>query len=58
MINLYAIYDAFTGLEQPLYVVYNAHSMKVRKEAKIRNRYNQVPHLTQDTKWESNNHSI
>ena len=23
--------------------------MKVRKRAKIRNRYNQVPHLTQDT---------
>ena len=26
---------------------------KVRKVAKIRNRYNQVPHLTQDTTWES-----
>ena len=26
---------------------------KVRKAAKIRNRYNQVPHLTQDTTWES-----
>ena len=25
----------------------------VRKAAKIRNRYNQVPHLTQDTTWES-----
>ena len=25
----------------------------VSKGAKIRNRYNQVPHLTQDTKWES-----
>ena len=24
-----------------------------RKAAKIRNRYNQVPHLTQDTTWES-----
>ena len=28
-------------------------SNKVCKEAKIRNRYNQVPHLTQDTTWES-----
>ena len=27
--------------------------VKVRKAAKIRNRYNQVPHLTQDTTWES-----
>ena len=27
--------------------------MKVRKKAKIRNRYNQVPHLTQDTILES-----
>ena len=24
-------------------------STEVRKKAKIRNRYNQVPHLTQDT---------
>ena len=27
--------------------------VKVRKVAKIRNRYNQVPHLNQDTTWES-----
>ena len=27
--------------------------VKVSKCAKIRNRYNQVPHLTQDTDWES-----
>ena len=27
--------------------------LKVRKTAKIRNQYNQVPHLTQDIKWES-----
>ena len=28
---------------------------KVSKVAKIKNRYNQVPHLTQDTTLESNN---
>ena len=27
--------------------------MKVRKAAKIRNRFNQVLHMTQDTTWES-----
>ena len=27
----------------------NTSDTKVRKKAKIRNRYNQVPHLTQDT---------
>ena len=27
-------------------------TFKVRKKAKIRNRYNEVPHLTQDTTWE------
>ena len=27
--------------------------IKVSKGAKIRNRYNQVPHLTKDAKWES-----
>ena len=26
---------------------------KVKKAAKTRNRYNQVPYLTQDTTWES-----
>ena len=30
----------------------------VRKVAKIRNRYNQVPHLTQDTTWESDKYTI
>ena len=28
-------------------------SFEVRKTAKIRNQYNQVPHLTKDTTWES-----
>ena len=31
---------------------------KVRKIAKIGKRYNQVPHLTQDTIWESNKNTI
>ena len=31
---------------------------KVRKEEKIRKQYNQVPHLTNDTTWESNNNTI
>ena len=31
-----------------------ADYIKIRKNAKIRNRYNQVPHLTQDTTIESN----
>ena len=31
---------------------------KVRKEASIRNRYNQVPHLTQDTTWERDKNTI
>ena len=31
---------------------------KVRKTAKIKNRYNQVPHLTQDNIWESNKITI
>ena len=31
---------------------------KVRKVEKIRNRYNQVPHLTQDTTRESDKNTI
>ena len=32
--------------------------LKLRKVAKIRNWYNQVPHLTQDTTWESDKNTI
>ena len=35
-----------------------ANIVKVRKKAKIRNRYNQAPHLTKDTTWESNKNTI
>ena len=31
--------------------------MKVRKKAKIRNQYNQVPHLTQDMVWENDKYT-
>ena len=31
---------------------------KVRKVAKIRIRYNQVPHLTQDATWESDKNTM
>ena len=33
-------------------------TLKVRKAAKIRNRYNQVPHLTPVTTWESDKNTI
>ena len=36
-----------------IFVLYLSQHMKVKKNAKIKNRYNQVPHLTQDTIWES-----
>ena len=35
------------------YKTRNHVSNKVSKKAKIRNRYNQVPHLAQDTTWKS-----
>ena len=35
------------------YIEKNILIQKVRKNAKIRNRYNQVPHLAQDITWES-----
>ena len=54
------------GFERTLYVSatallydYKFHlTVIVRKRAKIRNRYNQAPHMTQDTKWESDNVTI
>ena len=40
------------------FIVNKTHkSLKVRKKAKIRNRYNQVPHRTQYTTWESDNNT-
>ena len=46
------------------YFIENFHQVKVNKGAKIRNRYNQVPHLTQDTngnvtnsQWDTTNES-
>ena len=41
-----------------LHVIMEANTMKVKKKAKIRKRYNQVPHLTQDTTCESNKNTI
>ena len=32
--------------------------IKVRKTARVRNRYKQVPDMSQDTKWESNKITI
>ena len=32
--------------------------IQVRKKANIRNQYNQAPHLTHDTTWESNKNTI
>ena len=33
-------------------------NMKERKVAKIRNQYNQVPHLTKDTTWEDSDSDL
>ena len=40
------------------FIVLFFSSIKVRKEAKIRKRYNQVPHLTQYTTWQGNKITI
>ena len=43
---------------KPIFVVWDKAILKVRKTAKIGSRYNQVPHLSQDTKWASNTITI
>ena len=50
--HCYSVFQSF--LQQSLLRVL----VKVRKTARMRNRYNQVPHLSQDTKWESNKITI
>ena len=47
--HLYICLYYFTLLINPL---------KVSKGAKIRDRYNQVPHLTQDTNWKVTNSKL
>ena len=39
-------------------ITWSTHSFKVSKGAKIRNRYNQVPHLTQDTNGKVTNSQL
>ena len=47
--------DRYDHLEtfdrMPHKLAHSSRDFKVSKGAKIRNRYNQVPHLTQDTNW-------
>ena len=57
IINLYAIYDPVTGQEQRIYVVLCVQ-YETKNGEKLMNRNNQVPHLTQDTKLDSNNFTI
>ena len=40
------------------YIQLNTGVKETRKTARIRNRYNQVPHLSLDIKWESNKITI
>ena len=40
----------YVSTQQINTAIYLCH-LKVRKRAEIRNRYNQAPHLTQDTTW-------
>ena len=41
-----------------LFVLHHFKLIKVNKGAKIRNRYNQVPHLTQDTNGKVTNSQL
>ena len=41
-----------------LLLLFTVSVRKVSKGAKIRNRYNQVPHLTQDTNWKVTNSQL
>ena len=50
MFILKTLIDKYVKLRSPLYVLKRvSFGKKVSNGAKIRNRYNQVPHLTQDT---------
>ena len=44
--------------QQFKYICLTAELLKISKSAKIRNRYNQVPHLTQDTNGKVTNSQL
>ena len=48
--RMISLFDLETNIHN---FCFTLHDMEVRKKAKLRNRYNQVPQLTQDTVWES-----
>ena len=56
-----AVIDAFNTTSGDLDDIFNINNVsfdnmvKVSKDAKIRNRYNQVTHLTPDTNWKVTN---
>ena len=50
--------DQISNLNINLQLLFRNISIKVRKRAKIRNRYNQAPQLTQDNNGESDNVTI
>ena len=50
--NVYLQHMSFQLMCFSPYTIFN----KVSKKAKIRHRYNQVPHLTKDTTWENDKH--
>ena len=57
ILNIYDIYfDYMLSQLYPLELQLN--KAKVRKKAKFRNRYNQVPYLTWDTIWKSDKNTI
>ena len=55
------VYDRKTGGVNIHHFSYRngeQYVFKVKRNAKVRNRYNQVTHLTLDTMWQSDKHTI
>ena len=57
-IKIFHIKHSYPQGCRPLQLIMETQHIEVRKAAKIRNHYNQVPHLTQDTAWESDKNKI
>ena len=49
MEHFVALHGSLFSAFSDIFDNHQLHILKVSKGAKIRNRYNQVPHLTQDT---------
>ena len=55
---MHKLNDMYACLRWHAILLLQSSPKNIKKKVKIRNRYNQVPHLTKDTIWESDKNTV